>query len=144
MTCVVGLVHRGTVYIGADSAGVAGWDLTVRADQKVFHNGPFLFGFTTSFRMGQLLRYSLVPPQHDPTVEVERYLATAFMDAVRACLKDGGFASKQNEQESGGNFLIGYQGQLFEIGSDYQVGRPVDEFAAVGCGAQIALGAMAV
>lgn len=51
MTCIVGLEHNGRVYIGADSAGVSGWDLTVRADKKVFRNGSFLFGFTDSFRM---------------------------------------------------------------------------------------------
>ena len=59
MTCIVGLVHEGVVYIGGDSAGVGGMSLTVRADEKVFQNGEFLMGFTTSFRMGQLLRYSL-------------------------------------------------------------------------------------
>ena len=50
------------MYIGGDRAGVAGLSLTVRADEKVFQNGEFLMGFTTSFRMGQLLRYSLKPP----------------------------------------------------------------------------------
>ena len=58
MTCIVGLVHEGTVFIGGDSAGVAGLSLVVRADEKVFRNGDFLMDFTTSFRMGQLLRYN--------------------------------------------------------------------------------------
>ena len=39
MTCIVGLVHEGVVYIGGDSAGVGGMSLTVRADEKVFQNG---------------------------------------------------------------------------------------------------------
>ena len=42
MTCIVGLVHEGVVYIGGDSAGVGGMSLTVRADEKVFRNGEFL------------------------------------------------------------------------------------------------------
>lgn len=147
MTCIVGLIHDGTVYIGGDSAGIAGYSLTVRADEKVFANGPFLMGFTTSFRMGQLLRYKLTPPTH-PYVEpgqlmdVPKYMVTCFIDAVRECLKAGGYAEKLNEQESGGKFLVGYSGRLFIIDSDYQVGESLDGYAAVGCGADIALGAL--
>lgn len=113
-----------------------------RADSKVFRNGPFIMGFTASFRMGQLLRYSLVVPDHDPRVEVEKYMATSFINAVRQCLKDGGYAEKNNEVESGGTFLVGYKGRLFEIEDDYQVGESLNGFAAVGCGFAYALGSL--
>jgi ATP-dependent protease HslVU (ClpYQ) peptidase subunit len=142
MTCIVGYVEGNQVVMGGDSAGVAGWDLTVRADQKVFRNGPMVFGFTSSFRMGQLLRYALTVPTHHPDVTVDAYMVTTFIDAVRACLKDHGWATKKSDQESGGSFLVGYQGRIFSVEDDYQVGCPVDAFAACGCGAQIALGAM--
>lgn len=142
MTCIVGWVDDGRIVMGGDSAGVAGYSLTVRADTKVFRNGPMLFGFTDSFRMGDLLRFSLTIPDHDPRVDDRKYLATTFVDAVRACLKTGGFASKNNEVERGGNFLLGYKGRIYEIGSDYQVGAPLDGYAAVGCGFEIALGAL--
>ncbi len=39
MTCIVGLVDNGKVYIGGDSAGCAGYDVRIREDQKVFRNG---------------------------------------------------------------------------------------------------------
>lgn len=142
MTCIVGWVENGTVWMGADSAGVSGYDLTVRADQKVFKNGPMLFGFTTSFRMGQLLRYALVIPDHDPRVDDDKYLVTTFVNAVRECLKSNGWAVKKDEQEQGGQFLVGYKGRIVCIESDYQVGINVDGFAACGCGDQIALGAL--
>ena len=142
MTCIVGLVHEGVVYIGGDRAGVAGLSLTVRADEKVFQNGEFLMGFTTSFRMGQLLRYSLKPPRRYPDDRVAKYMVVDFIDAVRGCLKSGGYASKQDEVESGGTFLVGYAGHLFTVDSDYQVGIPEDGFAAVGSGQDIARGAL--
>ena len=147
MTCIVGLVDKGKVYIGGDSAGANSfWDLTVRADPKVFVNGPFIMGFTSSFRMGQLLRYKLKTPSRfkdDGTQkEVYEYMVTDFVDAVRQCLKDGGYASKRNEIEEGGTFLVGYEGRLFCIESDYQVGEALDGFMAVGCGDQIARGAL--
>lgn len=65
MTCIVGLVDKGSIYMGGDSAGVAGLSVTTRADEKVFLNGPFIMGFTTSFRMGQILRYKFVPPDQN-------------------------------------------------------------------------------
>lgn len=143
MTCIVGLAHEGVVYIGGDSAGVADdWGLTVRADSKVFQNGPFLIGFSSSFRMGQLLRYAFEPPVHAEGVSVEKYMATTFVDAVRDCLKAGGYAHKENEVEAGGVFIVGYRGRLFQIDSDYQVGVSADPYTAIGCGALIALGSL--
>lgn len=142
MTCIVGLSDRGRVYMGGDSAGVDRWDLTVRADPKVFQVGRVLMGFTTSFRMGQLLRYKLAVPQQEPECDDHRWLSTAFVDAVRQCLKDGGYATKDKEVEAGGTFLVGYRGRVYVVDYDYQVGQPMTGFAAVGCGAPVALGAL--
>lgn len=142
MTCIVGLVHEEKVYIGGDSAGVAGLALSVRADAKVFRNGPMIFGFTTSFRMGQLLRYGFTPPEYDDRKDLMKYMVTTFVDEVRKCLKDGGFATKEKEGEEGGTFLVGFRGQLFHVDSDYQVGQERDGIYAVGCGHPIARGAL--
>lgn len=140
MTAIVGLAQAGSVYIGGDSAGVSGMSLTVRADTKVFRKDRYLFGFTTSFRMGQLIRYSLTLPK--PGGDLDSFMATTFIDAVRECLKTGGWAAKENEREEGGTFLVGVRGQLFAVYDDYQVAKAADGFAAVGCGDQIALGAL--
>lgn len=142
MTCIVGLVHEGSVYIGGDSAGVGGWTIHGRSDEKVFRNGAFLFGFTSSFRMGQLLHYSLVPPEQPEGTDLFRYLVVDFINAVRACLKDGGFAKKNSEAEEGGHFLVGYRGRLFHINADYQVAEMSEGYMAIGAGEDIALGAL--
>ena len=73
MTAIVGLVQDGSVYIGADSAGVYGMSLTVRADTKVFRKKKYLFGFTTSFRMGQLIRYAMKLPK--PRGDLDAFMA---------------------------------------------------------------------
>jgi hypothetical protein len=144
MTCIAGLVHEGVVYIGGDSAGVADFQITRRADAKVFRKGPYVFGFTDSFRMGQLLHYSFKPPA--PTSKelshFEKFMVTRFMDAVRNCLREGGYAKVQDKQEEGGTFLVGAYARLFNIGSDYQVGEALDRYDAVGAGEDIAKGAL--
>lgn len=137
MTCIVGLVDKGTVYIGGDSAGVAGLSISIRVDEKVFHNGPFIIGFTTSFRMGQLLRYKFNPPVQTVHQGDMEYMVTSFIDTARSCFKDNGFGDKE-----GGTFLVGYRSKLYTINGDFQVGIPADTYDAVGSGSDLALGAM--
>lgn len=143
MTCIVGYKDNGKVYIGGDSAGVGGYDIQTRLDKKVFVNGEFVMGFTTSFRMGQLLHYKLKVPERFPSMDVMEYMVTIFIDAVRQCLKDGGYAHKEAEVEQGGVFLVGYQGRLFRIDNDYQVGEVLEGYDSCGCGEAYALGALA-
>ncbi len=142
MTCVIGLIEKGRIYMGADSAGVQGFSLSIRADEKVFIKSDFIMGFTTSYRMGQLLRYNLQISPRPKDLDVFEYMVTSFVEAVRKCLKDGGFAEKKDEKERGGTFLVGYQGKLFCIDSDYQVRENKFPYDAVGCGDDIAQGAL--
>lgn len=143
MTCIVGLIHERAVYIGGDSAGMAGYSITRRKDSKVFRNGEFLIGGTSSFRMLQLLRYAFNPPAlPEAEGDLARYMVIDFVNALRACLKDGGYATKHNEAEAGGFFLVGVRSRLFKVESDYQVGESLDGYDACGCGEDFALGSL--
>ena len=142
MTCIAAIKHKGKVYIGGDSAGVGGLGLTLRADEKVFRNGLFIFGFTSSFRMGQLLRYKFSPPRQKLKQSDVEYMSTDFVDAVRKCLKDGGYAKVKENAETGGIFIVGYKGNIYTIEADYQVAIPLQDYAACGCGDDLAIGAL--
>lgn len=144
MTCIVGIIDKKTkkVTIGADSAGVGGFEVTIRRDEKVFKNGDFIIGCTSSFRMIQLLRFSFKPPRI-MTKDIYEYMCTDFINEVRKCFTDGGFLQKRKEgDEQGGTFLVGYKNRLFEINDDFQVGESLIGIASVGCGATYALGAI--
>jgi hypothetical protein len=144
MTVIVGLVaDDGTVYLlGADSAGVAGWSLTQRRDAKVFRVGEFVFGFTDSFRMGQLLRHGFKPPEIPEGADLFEYMVATFVPELRKCLKEGGYATVNNNQEKGGTFLVGVRGRLFKVEGDFQVGESLKPYDACGCGQELALGAL--
>ena len=142
MTCIVGMVHNKTVYMGADSAGVAGFDIRTRKDPKVFISGEFIIGYTSSFRMGQILRYSFSPPNPREGVEPYKYMCTEFIDTLISTMKEKGFATVNNNEVRGGIFLVGYRGSLFEVESDFQVGEVYKNYASVGCGEAYALGAL--
>lgn len=143
MTIIVGLEHNGRVHLGADSSGVDGWRMTMRSDTKVFRNGPYAIGFTSSFRMGQILRYAFDAPD-PPSQGLERFMCSSFVDAVRDAFKGKGYATTKDGADVGGTFLIGVSGHLFTMYEDYQVERTTDGFNAIGCGRDIAAGVLFV
>lgn len=144
MTCVVAMIKKGTVYMGADSAASNGWETRIRKDKKVFKNGPMIFGFCGSFRIGQLLQHKLAIPNHAVDKDVYQYMVQDFIEAVRACLKEGGAAQTDKETHTMdfSNFMVGYRGRLFYIQADFQVGEPRDIYHAIGCGENYALGSL--
>jgi hypothetical protein len=129
LTAIAGLVHEGRVYIGSDSLSGNAYSKDIVTNPKLieldgpdYGVGPILIGFTSSWRMGQLLQHKLKMP------DVERgsedpidYLVKHFVEGVRTTLKSGGYAETENGQESGGTFLVGYGGRLFTVQSDYSV-----------------------
>lgn len=143
MTCIVGIEHKDGVTIGVDSLSSDGLSKNVRANGKLFLNGACLFGFTSSWRMGQLLQYGLRldvgPPRGD---ELDGWMCTTFVDKVRATLKAGGFATMKDSAEAGGTFMVGLRGRLYTVYDDYQVSRSAEGYDAVGSGARVALGAL--
>lgn len=144
MTAIVGIAERGQVWMGSDSAGVSGsgFVLTVRTSPKVFRVGPYIMGYTDSFRMGQVLQHGMKPPTPPRRGDLERFLVTEWVDALRAALKAAGWATTRDGQEGAGLFLLGVRGRLFYIGSDYQVGESADGYDAVGCGSEPARGSL--
>ena len=138
MTAIAALIDKGQVWIGGDSAGVSGMSLTIRKDEKVFHNGKFLIGGTTSFRMLSLLRYSFKPPVKKNNISDLVYMNTVFIDDLRECFKAGGFS----DGTKGGTFFVGFNKALYMIDSDLQVGLPRDPFSACGCGEDLCVGSL--
>ncbi len=142
MTCIIGMVCDDEIYMGADSAGVTGINVSIRKDPKIFLNNKFLIGYTTSFRMGQILRYSFCPPKQRQGVDIYEYMCTEFIDAIISIFKKKEFARIKNNEVIGGTFLVGYCGSLFEIDSDFQVGEILKNYTSIGCGYQYALGSL--
>lgn len=149
VTCIVGVVDTdGSIYMGGDSAGTAN-----TGEQSAFNNhkvflpklGPhFVMGAAGSFRLSQLLRYTFEPPlPPGPFVDLEGFMVTTFVKALRKCFKDAGFERQMDTApEFPGGFLVGYQGRLFRIEDDYQVMIEQREYIAVGAGESVAMGAM--
>lgn len=148
VTCIAAVRSGRRVVIGGDSAGVHGYSIVTRADEKVFTRvdpagEKWAFGFTSSFRMGDLLRYKLEIPEVRPGKGgLREFMVTRFVDALRTCLRTGGWIEKDKDREQGGVFIVAFRGEIFEIHGDFQVAMPAAGYSAVGCGADLALGAL--
>lgn len=134
MTCIAALVHEGRVYMGADSAASSGDIYHLCTFPKTFALGPFVLGFTWSFRMGQVLRYSFKPPTYEGE-DLTEYMVSRFVSEWRSCTKKAGAISKDtNGMDAGGELLVGFRGALFVVQSDFSVLQRLRPYAAIGSG----------
>ncbi|WP_226035776.1 hypothetical protein [Aquibacillus saliphilus] len=146
MTCIVGLVFNGVTYIGGDSLGSNGYSKTVRKDTKVFKlkdTNKAVVGYTSSYRMGQLLMYAkgLIDSRDEPNIDHE-YLVTRFIPNTIKLFEDGGYSKNSSGEKTGGSFLLGYGDRLYQVSSDFQVGESIDGYDACGSGEEFALGSL--
>jgi ATP-dependent protease HslVU (ClpYQ) peptidase subunit len=143
MTCIVAVKKGEKVIMGGDSAGVAGYVTRPVARPKVFCVGEYVIGYTSSFRMGQILEFGFTPPVLYPNDDVFKEMVARFIPDLRKALRDGGWVKTDNGQEHGGSFIVGIRGRVFEVHGDFQVFEPLDGISAVGCGEEFALGSLA-
>lgn len=142
MTAIAAVKADGKIWMGGDSAGVAHYHLHVRSDPKVFRLGEMLFGYTSSFRMGQIIQYHLRVEKPREDEDRHRYMVCTMIPAVRAALKEQGFLKTENGREEIGTFLVGWRGELYIIEDDMQVAMLHEPYAAVGCGQDLVLGSL--
>ena len=147
MTCVVGLSAKGKIWIGGDAAGfdTETYRCVAMRDTKVFKLGTeYLVGFAGSYRFGQLLRYKFVPPEKPEGQDDYEFLVTDFMDVLRNTMKDEGIVKIENSIESldEAGALVGFNGKLYNIEEDFQIGEMVLPYCAIGSGADYSYGSL--
>lgn len=142
MTCIIGLVQDGKVYIGGDSGASDSYSLLQTNLCKVIKRSPFIMGYCGSFRMGQVLKHSLKVCEQESSESDLSYLVNEVMDSVRELYREKGILKITENIEEGGEFLLGYKGSLYSIESDFQVNSFGHNYHAIGCGSDYALGAM--
>lgn len=133
MTCIIGVEYNGYVYIAGDLQGT-GHNSKMNHDfSKVFHKGEVVIGYTTSYRFGQLLEFTLTNPIVPKNGgEIQKWLVTVIVPEIVKVLK-------ANDYIGGGQCLIGIRDQLWALQDDFSVFRMSDGYAAVGSGTEYAL-----
>ena len=140
LTCVVGMVRSGHVYLGADSCQLDGWHHVRGPNPKIFRVGGMLIGTAGSQRVSDICQCNLELPE-DHWDSPAGYMIAEFLPAVRACLKSHGGLVQKDTEEMSATALVGYRGSLFLIGEDFSMAE-IETFEAIGAGAKYALGCL--
>jgi hypothetical protein len=144
MTIVVAVKDEkeGVIYLAADTAGSNGWNTTNLANKKIFEANNIYYGFTTSYRMGQILQYHSEEITRGDEESVVSYLASKLIPMWRRVLKDNGYTTVNNNEESAGTFIVVVGGSIFTVHNDFSFNIDKDDYVAVGCGAVFAKGSL--
>lgn len=146
MTCIIGLEHEGKVYMGADSASCRDWDIRTLSTHKVFIRKDMIFGCTGSIRTQQIIQYNfIIPPNPHHGINGDKaYLFNDFIPAMRASLVEGGHTKiENNREETESVFLLGWNGHIYVIHSNFAVEQIALSYMATGAGENYAMGALA-
>lgn len=139
MTCVVGLVHKGKVFMGGDSISIDGWSSfdTANSD-KVFVVDNFIYAIAGSWRIRDIMQHAFTPPEHNPEHSDDKYMKLTYVQALAKCFEDNKFLTLKDGvmeiQDVG--LLIGYKGKLYKLNGDMAMLRCPDWGASEGIGYQ--------
>lgn len=149
MTCVLALkfideTDKQVVLLAADKMGSNGSVKRIYTKPKIFKNGDFYIGYSTSFCMGQILQHVWTPPEQKIGQTDDDYLFNDVRASLHKMFEDNDFGFKKSEsngEPNRGTFIMVYKGRIFEVFSNMAL-LEVDGFASVGCGSEIMQGAI--
>ena len=145
MTLVIAISDGQRLVFAADSAAsnLKTGEIYNLDNEKIFACGPWLIGHTTSYRLGQVLRYQVSWPTPPADLNhLESFIVREVVEPVRKAMRGAGASKRIQGADNGGSFLVGYAGQIFAIADDYSVVHFPHPFAAIGHGRHVAYGAL--
>ena len=143
MTCIVGVRTKKKVILGGDSLGTSSWSKWERNDPKVFKpERNVVMGFTTSFRMGQILQHRLDMPPVPKGVDEFEWMVVEFVPHLIKVFTENNWIKTPNERVEGGDFIVGINNKLFAVESDFQIHEGLNDYLAIGCGESFAEGCL--
>lgn len=159
MTCIIGMKHKGIVYLGADRAVTVGDTVSIMSEPKIYNicNGVcnFILADSGTTKIGDIIKYRFPEELKKNTKgnikDVHAYMRTIFVETLALSFNEHlhqirvGKLIGENEL-SGLEFsemLVGVQGHLFKVDATLSVLDLKDEIDAIGVGADIAIGSLA-
>lgn len=148
MTCIAAIIDQGNITMMGDSACLyeGSGKILIRKDRKVFLNGPFLIGGTGGFRFLQLLKTHKFGDRDPLSNQSDlEYMITYWIDElISICEGNKILKTESGVAELPCALLVGYNGQLYEVDNDFDVGQVYHDYASVGSGSRYALGSLRV
>lgn len=140
MTCIVAYKFNNEIYMGSESASICNnYFKMVIAERKVFIKNNMIFGYSGSFRLGQLLQYKLSLPSIGKK-NIDTYMHTNFIDSLRKCFEQNDFDITNDDNDF--EFIVGIDNKIYNVHSDLHIIQYDGMCSACGCAEDVALGSM--
>jgi len=134
MTVIVGITNGTNVYIGGDRGVSDDETILSLSRPKVHINNNWVFGYSGSLGIGQLMEFIDMPDAgEDPYKTLRMDVVTHMRSAIDLY--------SVSNAETASEFIIGTQGRLFEMNTtDWSVAEVTE--TALGSGSPFALGSL--
>ena len=145
MTVIAAYNDGNAIYMASDSLASDPNDSIVVVDPKVFTFNGFTFGYAGSFRFGQILNHTFLPPPHNPALDDSTYMFSVFLEALRDTLDSYGLLLNANGVEGigeAGSALVAYRNNIYYVEPDLSILKVASPYASIGSGCAYAIGAM--
>ena len=133
----------GSVWMAGDGLVTFGCAQIEALKVRAFFGGRLLVGTTGLHRVNNVVLDQYVPTLM-PQTETAYAFALRFSEGLRRVAKEAGVMTtgKEGQEDAGSRVLLGYDGRLFGIASDFSVIEHAPWWA-IGCGCEWAEGALA-
>lgn len=146
MTTIIGVEYANRCVVLGDSRIVGDSKIYSHPEMvKVVANGNYLVGVAGDVRALQVVLHTWKPPVLlvKEKNDLFKFMVNKVAPSLKQLLTDAGLLdSKSAEKEFEISVIIGLNGNLFEIDSDFAVSRNSDGYYAIGTGGDYALGAL--
>jgi ATP-dependent protease HslVU (ClpYQ) peptidase subunit len=146
MTTIIGVEYANRCVVLGDSRVVGDSKIYSHPDMvKVVTNGNYLVGVAGDVRALQVVLHTWKPPAFlvkDKT-NIFQFMVNKVAPSLKQLLIDAGLLdSKSPDKDFEINIIVGLNGSLFEIDSDFAVSRSDSGYYGIGTGGDYALGAL--
>lgn len=145
MTTLIGIQGKSWALLGADTRITSDGTIyrMAKNHSKIAEHDGILIASAGDVRGGNILEYGLKIPK--VTAKSDEQFITAFLiPAIRQAFADAGYEKTlEGVSTHETEFLVAYNGRIYEIDSDYSWVQDSRNIYALGSGGAIALGALA-
>lgn len=126
MTTIIAVETKNGVIMGCDSQ-MTGSGKSTLAEGKILRNGDYAISVCGRARAIQQFRYADLPV---PTAgeDVDRFMATTFVEALQGVFADAGLVEGENE------ILVAYKGRVYHFHADLTMLRDASGIYTSGSG----------
>jgi ATP-dependent protease HslVU (ClpYQ) peptidase subunit len=140
-TCIVGIAHKGVVWMGCDSMASGEYLKSTMLAPKVVRTGDMLIGICGTVRGRDIIEYTTPPERAEAMASDREYVVRAYVPTLRQSLRDAGYLSVEDGVESHDcQLLVAYRGRMYVVGGDFYVMEHKEW--SIGSGSEYALGSL--